>query len=76
LLARHFIARLTGNTGITFSPETEAKLTSHSWPGNVRELRNVIERAFVLADGRTTIAPEQILMRKPCRSVRDPSESS
>lgn len=76
LLARHFIERLTGNPGVSLSPETEAKLTGHVWPGNVRELRNVIERAFVLADGCLAIAPEQILIRKPCASVRLTSESS
>jgi transcriptional regulator with GAF, ATPase, and Fis domain len=76
LLARHFIERLTGNTGIILSPETEAKLAAHRWPGNVRELRNVIERAFVLADGCSPISPEQILVRKPCGSVRALSENS
>ncbi len=76
LLARHFVERIAGNTTIRLSPETEAKLTSHPWPGNVRELRNVIERALVLAAGRSIIAPEQILMRKPCGSVRLASETS
>jgi transcriptional regulator with GAF, ATPase, and Fis domain len=76
LLARHFIERLTGNPTVSLGPETEAKLIRHRWPGNVRELRNVIERAFVLADGRPSIAPDQILIRKPCASVRFPSESS
>jgi DNA-binding NtrC family response regulator len=76
LLTRHFIERLTGNPEVSLSPETEAKLIRHLWPGNVRELRNVIERACVLADGGSSITPDQILMRKPCRSVRPPSESS
>jgi hypothetical protein len=26
-------------------------LKNHEWPGNIRELQNVIERAFILADG-------------------------
>ena len=29
------------------------KLQRYSWPGNVRELRNVIERALILARGKT-----------------------
>ena len=66
LLARHFVERLARKRGVALSPETEAKLAAHPWPGNVRELRNVIERALVLAAGRTIIAPEQILVRKPC----------
>jgi two-component system response regulator AtoC len=28
-------------------------LQAYSWPGNVRELENVIERAMVMAGGRT-----------------------
>jgi transcriptional regulator with GAF, ATPase, and Fis domain len=75
LLARHFLERLTGDSA-SFTAETEAKLACHSWPGNVRELRNVVERAFVLADGRAMIAPEQILLRKPCNSISARSESS
>ena len=35
--------------------ETEALnlLTEHDWPGNVRELRNVLERAILVAQGKT-----------------------
>jgi two-component system, NtrC family, response regulator AtoC len=28
-------------------------LVSHSWPGNIRELRNVLERCFILGEGKT-----------------------
>jgi DNA-binding NtrC family response regulator len=76
LLACHFLERLGGNTGVSLSPETVAKLTGHHWPGNVRELRNVIERAFVLADGRLSIVPDQIRLRKPSPAVCASSESS
>lgn len=74
LLARHFIAQLSGNTGGSLSPESEAKLVSHSWPGNVRELRNVIERALVLSAGRAMITPAQILLRKPWAPVPPPQQ--
>jgi len=76
LLARFFLDRLTGNPTTNLSPEAMEKLTSHDWPGNVRELRNVIERAFVLADGHANIQPEQIMLRKHCATVRTRSESS
>jgi transcriptional regulator with GAF, ATPase, and Fis domain len=76
LLARHFMERLAGNSGVSLAPETEEKLMAHGWPGNVRELRNVLERAFVLAAGCPMIAPAQIRLRKPCGSVAAPSESS
>ena len=35
------------------SPETIERLQAYPWPGNVRELENVIERAVILASGRT-----------------------
>ncbi len=76
LLAKHFLERLSGASEIVLTAETETKLAEHSWPGNVRELRNVIERAFVLADGRSVITPQQILLRKPARSTRSESEIS
>jgi DNA-binding NtrC family response regulator len=76
LLARYFLERLGGSTALSLNAATVAKLTAHRWPGNIRELRNVIERAFVLAGGRAEIIPEQILLRKPCASVRLPSETS
>lgn len=75
LLANFFLERLTGSKA-RLSAATSAKLAMHHWPGNIRELRNVIERAFVLADGDSEIAPEQILLRKPCASVHVVSESS
>ena len=34
----------------TLAPETLGRLRGHSWPGNVRELRNVIQRAFIMAE--------------------------
>jgi len=36
-----------------FEPETLAMLQGYSWPGNVRELENVIQRAIIVARGRT-----------------------
>ncbi|HVJ05328.1 MAG TPA: sigma-54 dependent transcriptional regulator [Candidatus Saccharimonadales bacterium] len=76
LLARHFLERFSGASDIALSAETEVKLSEHYWPGNVRELRNVIERAFVLADGCPIITPQQIVLRKPVRSARAGSEIS
>jgi two-component system response regulator HydG len=34
----------------TFTSAALQRLKAHDWPGNVRELRNVVERAFILAD--------------------------
>jgi DNA-binding NtrC family response regulator len=35
----------------SFSPGAIKSLAEYSWSGNVRELQNVVERAFVLAEG-------------------------
>ena len=42
----------------TFSPAAGRALEQYSWPGNVRELRQVIERAFILAEEARELQPE------------------
>jgi sigma-54-dependent transcriptional regulator len=42
----------------TFSPQAARDLAEYSWPGNVRELRQVIERAFILAEDQPELRPE------------------
>ena len=34
----------------SFPHKSVMKLMAHDWPGNVRELKNVLTRAFILAD--------------------------
>jgi len=46
------------------SEEAWNTLLSHPWPGNVRELRNVVERAVLLAPGRT-IEPAHLGLVRP-----------
>jgi DNA-binding NtrC family response regulator len=52
LLADHFLALLNAQEGTTknFSHAARERLKSHDWPGNVRELRNVVQRAFIMAE--------------------------
>ena len=55
-LAEFFVQRFAGELkkkleGI--NPDALKVLMRHNWPGNIRELENVIERAVLLADGRT-----------------------
>jgi formate hydrogenlyase transcriptional activator len=55
-LAMFFVARLAkrfGKTVDAVSRDSMDRLVGYAWPGNVRELQNVIERAVVLAEGRT-----------------------
>jgi len=53
LLAQHFLQQICEREGTpkSFSPAAIARLTAYRWPGNVRELRNVVQRAFVMANG-------------------------
>ncbi|HYG64224.1 MAG TPA: sigma-54 dependent transcriptional regulator [Thermoanaerobaculia bacterium] len=52
LLADYFLSQLNERqgTGKRFSEDAMERLRSHSWPGNVRELKNVVHRAFIMAD--------------------------
>lgn len=52
-LVEYFIAGLGKESGRVMTLDTEAEefLLSYRWPGNVRQLENVINRAFILADG-------------------------
>ena len=51
-LAELFLSELNNETGFQkYLPDgAKESLKAHPWPGNVRELRNVIQRAYILAD--------------------------
>jgi two-component system response regulator AtoC len=57
LLAEHFLRDLnrSAKTSKTLSAPVLAALRAYSWPGNVRELKNVIEHAFILAEGEVML---------------------
>jgi transcriptional regulator with PAS, ATPase and Fis domain len=50
-LRRHSVAAQRRITGV--SKQVMRSLLDYSWPGNIPELQNVLERAIVLATGRT-----------------------
>ena len=52
LLAAHFLDQISRREGEGkhFAPEALARLAAHAWPGNVRELRNIVYRAYVMAN--------------------------
>jgi two-component system, NtrC family, response regulator AtoC len=63
LLAEHFLWQLnkTEGTAKKLTRPTLERLKTHAWPGNVRELKNVVHRAFILADeeiGPDCLPPE------------------
>ena len=51
-LVEHFLGLLNEAEGTSKRLSSPAfdRLRSHNWPGNVRELKNVVHRAFILAD--------------------------
>jgi DNA-binding NtrC family response regulator len=56
LLAQAFLRRAEQTVGVKdlrLASDAQDVLTQYSWPGNVRELENAIERAVVMASGRT-----------------------
>jgi DNA-binding NtrC family response regulator len=52
LLAEHFLSELnrTEETNKRFTRRAIERLRLFQWPGNVRELKNLVGRAFILAD--------------------------
>jgi DNA-binding NtrC family response regulator len=60
LLADHFLAALNQeeSTSKRFSRAARQRLRTYGWPGNVRELKNVVHRAFILADEE--VGPESL----------------
>jgi DNA-binding NtrC family response regulator len=71
-----------GKTPLGLDPAAEEILTEYPWPGNVRELENIINRAYILADGgRITLAdlPPDIARQAPGQdsgtSIRIPGGS-
>lgn len=53
LLAGHFLQDICNQEGVhrRFAPSTLDAMACYRWPGNVRELRNVVQRAYVMANG-------------------------
>ncbi len=54
LLAEHFLGQLEREGArLELDEEALARLRAYDWPGNVRELENALERAGVLAGGKS-----------------------
>lgn len=77
-LAKHFIERLSSlyNEPVKIlSSEVEQIFLKYSWPGNVRELSNVVERAYILSEGRiikrSSLPKELIDATSSCENIYD-----
>ena len=73
LIARHFLrhySQVFQKPMESIEPEAMEMLQGYAWPGNVRELENVMQRAIILAPGRTVRAEDLSL------SVQEDEEPS
>ena len=60
-LSEHFLGLFSQEARLpakTFSPLAARGLEQYLWPGNVRDLKQVIERAFILAEEQGELQPE------------------
>lgn len=75
MISRFFLERYNNEEKAhkRFSPAALTMMQSYSWPGNLRELRNVVYRAFVMADEliETTHLPADVTVPRP--SLAGPS---
>jgi len=60
LLASHFVDDIgrRENSMKRLAPAALERMKHYHWPGNVRELRNVVQRAFIMAEGATIEAED------------------
>ena len=57
LIANHILDEIGRREGQNkrFAREALARLRGYAWPGNVRELRNIVQRAYVMANDTTIL---------------------
>ncbi|MCI0753410.1 nitrogen assimilation response regulator NtrX [Teichococcus vastitatis] len=65
VLARHFMARSAGTSGVPareLSEDVLAAMQAYDWPGNVRQLRNLVDWLLIMAPGGPgeAIRPEML----------------
>jgi len=71
-LAEHFLACMAAAMEMpkpTLGEEAVRLLEGYSWRGNVRELQHVMERAFILGEGRDTVEAEHLCFSHPHQLV-------
>ena len=74
LLARQFLergAKKLGHPKTSFSDAAIEALQDYNWPGNVREMENAVERALILANGRT-IEPDLLAIDQGEAAASEP----
>jgi two-component system, NtrC family, response regulator AtoC len=70
LLADQFLQKMNAeeSTDKEITPDALEVLRAYHWPGNVRELKNVVHRAFIMAEGKqigSLCLPDELGMPRP-----------
>lgn len=65
LLIEHFMHESLGKDAPRLPSDVVQTLENYSWPGNVRELQNAVERAAILARGRSPRSNDFLLTSTP-----------
>ncbi len=76
LLAQYLLDKFAARIARRFDgidPATMRRLMAYPWPGNVRELQNVLERAAILAIGRTLQVDAEFLGQGDPKAAGTPS---
>ena len=73
VLTSYFLSQLNekGATTKVFSASALERMERYDWPGNVRELANVVQRAWILAEGRAITQP--VLQRETVLGTVSPA---
>lgn len=76
-LARHFVRELNEaeRENKAFSRDAFLKLESHSWPGNLRELKNVVQRAYIMADRIISVEHLPPGLSSPLNTIRQQGDT-
>lgn len=76
LLVEHFFRKYSkkfGRENLELGRDFIAAMCDNPWNGNVRELENVVERAIIMAKGRTLSIPDQCSENRERRSLKCPA---
>ena len=71
---RHY-AQLFQKPVTEIDPAAMALLQAYSWPGNVRELENVIQRAIIVAQGKS-VCVEDLPLEVRSEGLNEPADDS
>jgi two-component system, NtrC family, nitrogen regulation response regulator NtrX len=78
-LVAHFAEQLAASAGVPgrkFADDAVRRLQSRAWPGNIRELRNAVERALILASGKTVTGADIEHLLPGAAAVSDAPDAS